>query len=88
MAYLHKGEAVVPAHMNPDNPASGSSKGYNPTGGNTNVSVSVVAEGQLLDSILVKAGRKGKAQGLFRAMSKGSGVTLGFDRGRFAPSSR
>ena len=87
LAFLHKGEAVVPASQNPSNPASAAgAKGYKSQP--TNVSVTMVAEGQVLDSILVKAGRKGHAPGIFRAMRKGSGVTIGFDRGNFAPQGR
>jgi len=85
-ALLEKGEAVVPASENPWNPANkGKSKGV---GGSSDISLTVNADGQLLDSILVKAGRQGRAPELFKTMRKGSGVTLGFDRGNFAPKSR
>ena len=90
LAYLHKGEAIIPAESNPWNSASPKSavSGSGAGGGQTNISLAVNADGQLLDSILVKAGRKGRAPELFRAMRKTSGVALGFDRGNFAPKSR
>jgi len=90
LAYLHKGEAVIPAESNPWNSAAPKSAvgGAQNGGGETNISLAVNADGQLLDSILVRAGRKGKAPELFRAMRKASGVALGFDRGNFAPKSR
>jgi TP901 family phage tail tape measure protein len=50
-------------------------------------SVTVKAEGQVLDSILVRAQRKGHAPEMSRLLRKNSSVRIGLDRGKFAPQS-
>ena len=53
----------------------------------TFTSVTVKAEGQVLDSVLVRAQRKGHAPEMSRLLRKNSSVRIGLDRGKFAPQS-
>jgi len=52
-------------------------------GGSTSIALTVMAEGQTLDQVLMTAARRGKAPGITSQIKRRSGVTVGFDRGPF-----
>lgn len=87
---VHEGEAIVPAARNgrrsrgsaggdPARAGQGSQGG----GGGGSIEVPILVDGRLVDAVLVTADRDGNADGVRRMTSKGSGIRVGFDRGRY-----
>jgi len=87
---VHKGEAIISAQENrrrmaaPVGPsANQATPGISTMGGGAPIDIAIMAEGRLLDAVTVTAMDRGHAPKLERKLKKASGVTVGFERGRF-----
>lgn len=92
-ATLHPGEAVIPADRNsarlrgeayPAPAGAGQVHGMNGGGGGP-VEIAIVAEGQLLEAVMVRGQGLGKATAVQRSIRRAAGVRVGFSRGQFTP---
>jgi TP901 family phage tail tape measure protein len=92
---VHKGEAVIDAARNAQvsdatapAPAGAAQNGMGGGGSEQPIDIAVMAEGRLLDAVMVQATRRGGAVGIQREIRRASGVRVGLDRGRFNPWSK